>query len=85
MAIEKFGTSEKILKTAHDVKELETVRADIAAENTLVRCTNCQHLIAKKSSNNMYDIQHRKEVVLIKNPEALNILCPKCGSVVKVV
>lgn len=85
MSIDKFGANEKIIKTAHDARELENTRSEVAAENLLVRCSNCQHLIAKRSSANVYDIQHRKEVVLITNPEKLNVLCPRCSCVVKIV
>jgi phage FluMu protein Com len=83
--IEKFGANEKILKTAHDVHELEATRNDVAAENNLVRCSNCQHLIAKKSSAGYVDIQHRKEVILVKNPERMDVLCPRCNTVVKII
>jgi len=82
--IEKKGTNEKILQLAKTSAEFEQIRKDISKENELVRCSSCQHLMAKKSSQGYVDIQHRKEAMLIEGAKSVSIRCPVCGNIVNI-
>lgn len=82
--IEKHGASERIIGLAKNSEEFEKIRKDVSQENELIRCSSCQHLIAKKSSQGYIDIQHRKESVLIKSAESVSIKCPVCGNIVNI-
>ena len=59
MSFQKFGDTNKIKKVAQTDKTFEDLRKKIAEENNLIRCSNCNHLLSKKSSDGAIDLQHK--------------------------
>ena len=82
---EKKGTPNKIGEIAKNDSEFEDLKQKIANENDLIRCSSCSHLLAKKSADGNIDIQHKKLSAIASNPSNMEIKCPVCQSVNRIV
>ena len=76
MALQKFGTSQKIKTVVSSEKEYEALREEIVSVNNLVRCTRCGKLLAKMS-NDMVNVK-RKDIDIIVRASDVKIKCPVC-------
>ena len=81
MSFFKKGTPVKIGEIAKTEMDFDSLRKQIAEENQLVRCPGCQHLLAKKSTDGIVDVQHKRESLLITRAEKVQIQCPICRNV----
>lgn len=83
MSFVKVGTPEKISEVIKDEKDFNELRNKIAKDNNLIRCTRCQHLLAKQGNDGELDIQHKKLEITLKKADIKGaIKCPYCNQIV---
>lgn len=80
MAIEKFGTPQKITLTKLSQDTFDSMYTNIVRENSLVYCPKCNKLISKQSTDMYKTIQHRGLKVIVDG--TVLVQCPKCGEVI---
>ena len=83
MSFFKKGTPVKIDEVAKTEEDFESLRKRVADQNNLIRCSECSHLLAKKSDDGVVDIQHKKVVALVKEAKQVEIQCPICRSITR--
>ena len=81
MGFFKKSTPSKINEVVKTEEDFENLRKRVAEQNNLVRCSECSHLLAKRSDDGMIDIQHKKVVALVKEAKFVEIQCPICGHI----
>jgi len=80
MAFIKHGSPEAIKDVVSGEEEFEKLRKKIAAENNLIRCSRCAHLLAKSDKDGNIDLQHRKLILTIKSSNLQGVVkCPYCN------
>lgn len=76
MALQKYGTVQKIKTVVSNDKEFEALRDEIVSNNNLIRCGRCGKLLAK-SYNDMISVK-RKDVDIVAKVTDIKIKCPVC-------
>ncbi len=83
--LSKIGTSEKILELAKNSAEFANLWDKIEKENNLVKCSNCKHLLSKKGVDNSLTLKHKKMLVVVKDAKGVELICPICNTVNRLV